>query len=79
MEKDSGPKMTTIEKLQGVARLADVVKQLTTNVSQVSQTVGNMAQISLGQAQVNTTQVLCMPSMQLPSFRRDTVVHGDIS
>ena len=43
---DFGPKMTTIAELQGiVAGLADVVKQLTTNVSQVSQTVGNMAQI----------------------------------
>ena len=64
-----GPKMTTIAELQGiVAGLADVVKQLTTNVSQASQTVGNMAQIPPAQAQVNTWQVLRMPSIQLPSF-----------
>ena len=37
--------MTTIEELQGiVAGLVSVVKELTTNMSQVNHTVGNMAQ-----------------------------------
>ena len=63
------PKITTIAELQGiVAKIADVVKQLTTNVSQASQTVRNMAQIPPAQAQVNTSQVLRMPSMHISEF-----------
>lgn len=69
--------MTTIEELQGiVAGLVSVVKELTTNVSQVNHTVGNMAQ-SVPAA--SNSHSLRMPSIQLPSFRRDSVVQDDIS
>ena len=66
----SVPNMTTIEELQGVvAGLVGIVEQLTTNVLQVSQTVGQMAEVAPGQPQVNPSQVLRMLSIQLPSFR----------
>ena len=69
--------MTTIEELQGiVAGLVSVVKELTTNVSQVNHTVGNMAQ-SVPAA--SNSHSLRMSSIQLPSFRRDSVVQDDIS
>ena len=69
--------MTTIEELQGiVAGLVSVVKELTTNVSQVNHTVGNMAQ-SVPAA--SNSHSLRMPSIQLPSFCRDSVVQDDIS
>ena len=63
--------MTTIEELQGiVAGLVSVVKELTTNVSQVNHTVGNMAQ-SVPAA--SNSHSLRMPSIQLPSF---VILHG---
>ena len=69
--------MTTIEELQGiVAGLVSVVKELTTNVSQVNHTVGNMAQ-SVPAA--SNSHSLHMPSIQFTSFRRDSVVQDDIS
>ena len=73
--------MTTVEELQGiVAGLVSVVKDLTTNVSQVNQTVANMAQsVPAVPQQSNNTQSLRMPSIQLPSFRRDSGVQDDIS
>ena len=70
----------TIEELQGiVAGLVSVVKDLTTNVTQVNQTVGNMAKAVPAPVQHENTQGLRMPSIQLPSFRRDSVVQDDIS
>ena len=70
---------TTIAELQGVvAGLVGVVKDLTTNVNHVTQTIGEMAQAVPGAPNSDTTQGLRMPSMQLPSFRRDTVVQDDI-
>ena len=72
--------MATIEELQGVvAGLASVVKDLTTNVSQVTQTVGQMAEAAPTASHHDKNQGLCMPSMQLPSFRRDSVIQDDIS
>ena len=69
--------MTTIEELQGiVAGLVSVMKELTTNVSQVNHTVGNMAQ-SVPAA--SNSHSLRMPSIQFTSFRRDSVVKDDIS
>ena len=71
---------TTIAELQGVvAGLVAVVKDLTTNVNHVTQTVGEMAQAGPGAPNPENTQGLRMPSMQLPSFRRDSVVQDDIS
>ena len=71
---------TTIEELQGVvAGLVGVVKDLTTNVNHVTQTIGEMAQAVPGAPNPENTQGLRMPSMQLPSFRRDSVVQDDIS
>ena len=62
-----------VQKLQGVvAGLVSVVKDFTTNVSQVTQTVGNMAEAVPAASNHDNTQRLRMPSMQLPSFRRDT-------
>jgi hypothetical protein len=67
--------MPTIEELQGVvAGLISVVKDLTTNVSQVTQTVGNMAEAAPAAPHHDHNQGLRMPSMQLPSFCRDSVV-----
>jgi len=61
----------TIEELQGiVAGLDGVVKDLTTNVTQATQTVGNMAEAVPAPVHHDNTQGLRMPSMQLPSFRR---------
>ena len=72
--------MTTIEELQGVvAGLVSVVKNLTTNVSHVTQTVGQMADAAPTASHHDKNQDLRMPSMQLPSFRRDSVVRDDIS
>ena len=72
--------MATIEELQGiVAGLVSVMKDLTTNVSQVNNTVGNMAQSVPAPSQQSNCHSLRMPSIQLPSFRRDTVVQDDIS
>jgi len=72
--------MPTIEELQGVAAgLISVVKDLTANVSQVTQTVGNMAEAAPAAPHHDHNQGLCMPSMQLPSFRQDSVVQDDIS
>ena len=72
--------MSTIEELQGVvAGLISVVKDLTTNVSQVTQTAGNMAKAAPAVPHHDHNQGLRMPSMQLPSFRRDSVVQDDIS
>ena len=71
---------TTIAELQGVvAGLVTVVKDLTTNVNHVTQIVGEMAQAGPGAPNPENTQGLRMPSMQLPSFRRDSVVQDDIS
>ena len=71
---------TTIAELQGVvAGLVGVVKDLTTNVNHVTQTIGEMAQAVPGAPNSDNTQGLRMPSMQLPSFRRDIVVQDDIS
>lgn len=71
--------MITVEELQGVVTgLASVVKQLTTNVSQVSQTVGQLAEANPTQHHTNL-QGLRMPALQIPSFRRDNVVGDDIS
>ena len=72
--------MATIEELQGiVAGLVSVVKDLTTNVSQVNNTVGNMAQSVPAPSQQSNSHSLRMPSIQLPSFRPNTVVQDDIS
>ena len=71
--------MSSVEELQGVvAGLASVVKQLTTNVSLVSQTVGQLAEANPTQLHGNL-QGLRMPALQIPSFRRDRVVRDDIS
>ena len=71
---------TTIAELQGVvAGLVGVVKDLTTNVNHVTQTVGEMAQAVPGAPNPDNTQSLRMPSMQIPSFHRDTVVQDNIS
>ena len=71
---------TTISELQGVvAGLVGVVKDLTTNVNHVTQTIGEMAQAVPVAPNSDNTQGLRMHSMQLPSFRRDTVVQDDIS
>ena len=71
---------TTIAELQGVvAGLVAVVKDLTTNVNHVTQTIGEMAQAGPGAPNPENTQGLHMPSMQLPSFHRDSVVHDNIS
>ena len=71
---------TTIAELQGVvAGLVGVVKDLTTNINHVTQTIGEIAQAVLGAPNSDNTQGLRMPSMQLPSFRRDTVAQDDIS
>ena len=71
---------TTIAELQGVvAGLVAVVKYLTTNVNHVTQTVGEMAQVVPGAPNPDNTQSLCLPSMQLLPFCRDTVVQDDIS
>ena len=71
---------TTIAELQEVvAGLVGVVKDLTTNVNHVTQTIGKMAQAVPGAPNSDTTQGLRMPSMQLPSFHQDTVVKDDIS
>ena len=72
--------MTTIEELQGVvAGLVSVVKDLTTNVSEVTQTVGQMADAAPTASHHDKNQGLRMPSMQLPSFRRDSVIQDNIS
>ena len=72
--------MPTIEELQGVvAGLISVVKDLTANVSQVTQTVGNMAGAAPAAPHHDHNQGLGMPSMQLPSFRRDSVVQDNVS
>ena len=72
--------MATIEELQGVvAGLVSVVKDLTTNVSQVTQTVSQMAEAAPTASHHDKNQGLRMPSMQLPSFRRDSVIQDDIS
>ena len=72
--------MTTIEELQGVVPgLVSVVKDLTTNVSQVTQTVGQMADAAPTTSHHDKNQGLRMLSMQLPSFRRDSVIQDDIS
>ena len=71
---------TTIAELQGVvAGLVGVVKDLTTSVNHATQTIDEMAQAVPGVSNSDTTQGLCMPSMQLPSFRQDTVAQDDIS
>ena len=71
--------MATVEELQGiVAGLVSVVKDLTTNVSQVNNAVGNMAQSVPAPSQQSNSHSLRMPSIQLPSFR-DSVVQDDIS
>ena len=70
---------TTIAELQGVvADLVSVVKDLTTNANHVTQTVGQMAQVVPEAPNPDNTQSLCMPSMQLPPFCRDTVVQDNI-
>ena len=72
--------MTTIEELQGVvAGLVSVVRDLTTNVSEVTQTVGQMADAAPTPSHHAKNQGLRMPSMQLPAFRRDSVIQDDIS
>ena len=47
-------------------------------MSQVNQTVGNMAQSVPAASPHSNTQSLCMPSIHLPSFRRDSGVKDDI-
>ena len=70
---------TMIAELQGVmAGLVSVVKDLTTNVNQVTQTVSDMAQAVPAAPNPDNTQHLCMPSMQLPSFHQDSVVQDNI-
>ena len=59
-------------ELQGVmAGVVSVVICLTTNVNHVTQIVGDMAQVVSAAPNPDNTQGVCMPSMQLPSFRRD--------
>ena len=72
--------MKTIEELQGVvAGLVSVVKDLTKNVSQVTQTVGQMADAAPTASHHDKNQDLRMPSLQIPSFRQDSVILDDIS
>ena len=72
--------MATIEELQGVvAGLVSVVKDLTAKVSQVTQTVGQMAEAAPTASHHDKNQGLRMPSKQLPSFRPDSVIQDDIS
>ena len=71
---------TTVAEIQGaVAGLVRVVKDLTTNVNHITQTISNLAQVVPAASNSNNTQGLCMPSLQLPSFCRDSVVEDDIS
>ena len=63
---------TTIAELQGV------VAGLKGVVNHVTQTIGEMAQAVAGAYDPDNTQGR-MPSMKLPSFRRDSVVQDDIS
>ena len=63
---------TTIAELQGV------VAGLKGVVNHVTQTIGEMAQAVAGAPDPDNTQGR-MPSMKLPSFRRDSVVQDDIS
>ena len=68
----------SVEELQGIVEgLLSVVKEITKNVSQVNQTVNDMAQAPA--AAQPSTQSLRMPSIQLPAFRRDSTVQDDIS
>lgn len=60
---------TAIAEIQGaVAGLVRVVKDLTTNVNHITQTISNMAQAVPAAPNPNNTQFLCLPSLQLPSF-----------
>ena len=69
---------TTIAELQGVvAELVGVVKYLTINVNHVTQTIGEMAQAVPATHNQDNAQGLRMSSMQLPSFRRESVVQDD--
>ena len=56
----------TIEELQGiVAGLVSVVKDLTTNVTQVNQTVGNMAEAVPAPVQHEIHKVfVCLPDCE---------------
>ena len=68
----------SVEELQGIVEgLLSVVKEITKNVPQVNQTVNDMAQAPA--AAQPSMQSLCMPSIQLPAFRRDSTVQDDIS
>ena len=62
-----------------MAGLVSVVKDLTSHVNHVTQTIGEMARAVPGAPNSDNTQGLRMPTMQLPSFCRDTVVQDDIS
>ena len=53
-----------------------ITLQVVENPTSGEESVPNMTTI---EEQVNPSQVLRMPSMQLPSFRRDSVVRDDIS
>ena len=67
--------IATIEELQGVVPgLVSVVKDLTANVTQ---TVGQMANAAPTASHRDKNQGLRMPSKQLPSLRRDSVVQDD--
>ena len=68
----------SVKELQGIVKgLLSVVREITKNVSQVNQTVNDMAQAPA--AAQPSTQSLRMPSIQLPAFRRDSTVQDDIS
>ena len=71
----------TLAELQGVvAGLIGVVKDLTTNVNHVTQNIGEIHQAVAGAPNPDETQGLaCLPCIQLPSFRRDSVVQDNIS
>ena len=58
-----------------MAGLVSVVKDFTTNVNHVTQTVSETAQVVPATHNQDNTQGLCMPSMQLPSFHRCMIIH----
>ena len=76
----------TVEELQRlIAGLSEVVKGLATNLNIVATQVGAITAASHGQQSSEADPVvtqnanLRLPTLQLPTFRRDTTVQDDIS
>ena len=76
----------TVEELQGlIAGLSEVVKGLATNLNKVVTQVGTITTMSRGQQSSEANPVvtqnpnLCLPTLQLETFRQDTTVREHIS